>query len=212
MTYSNDIFSLYEYKFKDKYNYNSLVLVKKKNYIIEQDRDISLDEILRVLETVQVVEEPDVPFPQADSFPRVINLAELVSQESRSKTFIYENYDFDPRQSDYYTNAARYLGLIEKFKIKNKPNYKITKIGDKIFNYPYKERQLKLAELILQHKVFNKVFRESIKYGTILSKQEIVTIMHESNLYNVIREDTYERRASTISGWLNWILELVENN
>ncbi len=67
-------------------------------------------------------------------------------------------------------------------------------------------------ELILQHKVFNKVFRESIKYGTILSKQEIVTIMHESNLYNVIREDTYERRASTISGWLNWILELVENN
>lgn len=212
MTYSNDIFSLYEYEFKDKYNYNSLVLVKKKNYIIEQDRDISLDEILRVLETVQVVEEPEVPFPQADSFPRVINLAELVSQESRSKTFIYENYDFDPRQSDYYTNAARYLGLIEKFKIKNKPNYKITKTGDKIFNYPYKERQLKLAELILQHKVFNKVFRESIKYGTILSKQEIVTIMHESNLYNVIREDTYERRASTISGWLNWILELVENN
>ena len=34
MTYSNDIFSFYEYDFKELENYNSLVLVKQKNYII----------------------------------------------------------------------------------------------------------------------------------------------------------------------------------
>jgi len=211
MTYSNNIFSLYEYEFKDLLNYNSLVLVKQKNYIIDQDREITLDEIVDKLNKVNTVDEPEIPFPQADSLPRVINLAELISQESRSKDFIYENYDFDPRQSDYYTNAARYLGLIEKHKIKNKANYKTSSTGRKLFNLPYKERQLKLVELILQHKVFNRVFRESIKIGIVITKQEIEEIMHESNLYKVNTEKTYRRRASTISGWINWIIELIDN-
>ena len=45
MVYSNGIFTLYEYNFQEPYNYNSLILLKQKNYTLEQDF-ISLDEIL----------------------------------------------------------------------------------------------------------------------------------------------------------------------
>lgn len=60
------------------------------------------------------MEEPKLPFPQADSFERVINLCELLKQKGFiSKNDITQNYDFDYRQTNYYSSAARYLGLIK---------------------------------------------------------------------------------------------------
>lgn len=69
--------------------------------------------LLQILDTTNTVKEPEIPFPQADSFERVINLCELLKQrEFISKEDITQNYDFYSRQTDYYTNAGRYLGLI----------------------------------------------------------------------------------------------------
>lgn len=54
----------------------------------------------------RMIEEPEVPFPQADSFERVLNLCELLKQQGFiSKEDITSNYDFDHRQTDYYSNA-----------------------------------------------------------------------------------------------------------
>src|SRR5699024_5416148 len=36
MVYSNGIFTLYEYEFQEPNNYNSLVLIKQKNYTLKQ--------------------------------------------------------------------------------------------------------------------------------------------------------------------------------
>lgn len=118
MTYSNDIFSFYEYDFKELENYNSLVLVKQKNYIIDHE-DIALGDILSILEKVDIIKEPKIPFPQADNFKRVINLCELLLNDDMKKEDIVSKYDFDPRQADYYTNAGIYLGLINKNQIVN---------------------------------------------------------------------------------------------
>ena len=41
-------------------------------------------------------------------------------------------------------------------------------------------------------------------------RTKIVEYMQEANLYNVNSEETFKRRASTISGWINWILNLYE--
>jgi hypothetical protein len=38
---------------------------------------------------------------------------------------------------------------------------------------------------------------------------EIIQIMKASNLYNVESDSTFERRSSTVKGWLNWVLGLV---
>ncbi|MDR1624859.1 MAG: hypothetical protein LBS04_07795 [Tannerellaceae bacterium] len=66
------------------------------------------------------VKESELPFPQADSFERVINLCELLKQKGfLSKEGITQNYEFDHRQTDYYANAATYLGLIERTRENN---------------------------------------------------------------------------------------------
>lgn len=207
LVYSNGIFSLYEYEFRDPNNYNSLILVKHKNYSIEAT-EIRLDDILEVLNRVTIIEESKIAFPQADSFKRVINLCELLLENEMTKDEITTNFAFDPRQTNYYTDAGRYLGLIEKRTENRVPTFSLSVEGRRILGLKYKFRQLKFAELILRHKVFKAALQKHLEYGEMPSKNEIVNIMKDSGLYNVGADSTYERRASTVSGWVNWILEL----
>ncbi|MBV1820817.1 transcriptional regulator [Clostridium cochlearium] len=207
MTYSNDVFSFYEYKFTNEFEYNSLRLLKQKNYIINKE-DILLEDILEILNSVAIVKEPKVPFPQADNFKRVINLCELLTKNNMTKDQITLNYDFDPRQADYYVNAGIYLGLICRKKEKNKSIYTISNLGKNIMKQNYRTRQLSFAKLILEHKVFNYTLKLYFKKCDFPSKTEVVNIMKDSNMLNIKSEETFRRRASSIIGWINWILNL----
>ncbi|MFX0548230.1 type II restriction enzyme [Hathewaya histolytica] len=209
MVYSNGIYNLYEYEFKDKENYNSLVLVKQKNYTIE-NIDIEIKDIIDTIENTEIMDEPKIPFPQANNFSRVINLCELLYKNEMTKEEITVNYDFDPRQTNYYTDAGRYLGLINKKREKEGVRFFLTSEGKKLFKLKYRERQLKYVELIFKHKAFRKCFNECLVSGEIPNKREVVKIMEESELYKIGSLNTYERRASTVTGWVNWIIELTK--
>ena len=74
----------------------------------------------------------------------------------------------------------------------------------------YVQRQLEFVKLILSHKVFNISFKQFLCVGRPLSKKEIVILMKECNLYNIESEETFERRASTIISWINWIFTIVQ--
>ena len=40
--------------------------------------------------------------------------------------------------------------------------------------------------------------------------EEIEEIMKNNNLYNIDSESTYFRRASTVSSWVDWIINLIK--
>ena len=210
MTYSNDIFSFYEYDFMEPENYNSLVLVKQKNYIIDHE-DIALGDIISILEEIDIIKEPEIPFPQADNFKRVINLCELLLNEDMKKEDIVSKYDFDPRQADYYTNAGIYLGLINK-KSNSQLMYSLSSKGKKIIRQKHRDRQLSLEKLILEHEVFNKSFKLYLKKGESPNKKEITNLMKESYIHNVKSDVTLMRRSSTVISWTNWVLSLVNTD
>jgi hypothetical protein len=42
------------------------------------------------------------------------------------------------------------------------------------------------------------------------SKNEIIEIMKISKLYKIDSDATFFRRASTITGWINWIMNQIE--
>lgn len=210
LTYTNGVFNLYEYEFQEPKNYNSLVLVKQKNYTLEQD-EIHIDEIISVFNQVQITDEPiGIPFPQADSFRRVINICELLNEkEYLTREEITYNYDFDLRQTNYYTDACRYLGLVDKERDQNEGvKYFLTDKGKGIFRLNLKSRNLLFVKCILEKRAFSQAFQKYLSELELPSINEIVIIMESSNLYNVNSESTYKRRASTISGWINWILDL----
>jgi len=208
LVYSNGIYRLYEYAFQEINNYNSLVLVRQRNYSVE-DTAIEITDIQAVLRQVATIQEPPIPFPQADSFERVINICELLNEQELSRNDVTEQYAFDVRQTNYYTDAARYLGLLEKKKDGVTPVYTLSDTGRRILSLNFKQRQLAFCACILSHKAFGDTLRNYLESGRMPSTGEIVCIMKQSNLYNVESDSTFERRSSTIKGWLNWIIELI---
>lgn len=208
LVYSNGIYRLFEYTFDDPKNYSSLRLVKQRKYSIE-DTSISVSDIQAVLEHVVIIDEPKIPFPQADKFERVINLCELVSVQELSRIDVTEEYAFDSRQTNYYTDAARYLGLLEKRKERGTTLYSISERGRRILSLGFKKRQLNYCERILSHKVFNSSLRLYLQKGIMPTTSEIVNIMKQSELYQVESDSTFIRRSSSIKGWINWIVSLI---
>lgn len=210
LTYSNGIFDLREYEFTKPELYNSIRLLQHKRYAV-QERDIKIENIKNILDTVQVINEPKLPFPQADSFERVINLCELLKPKGFiSKEDITHNYDFDHRQTDYYSNAAKYLGLIETRCENQQIGCALTEDGIRMFNLPIVERQLEFVRLILSRAAFKNTLNLYFDKGDVPTKDEVIEIMKNARLYNIDSEQTYRRRASTVISWINWILKLIE--
>lgn len=210
LTYSNGIFHFREYIFEDPNHYNSLKLKNEKRYVI-RDGAINLELIQKITNEISITKELEVPFPQADSFDRLINLCELLNENgSLTREYITANYDFDVRQTNYYTDAGRYLGLIDKSRENGEVNYFLTDLGKRVFTLNINDRQIQFFKLILSHNVFNRVIKCYFKESEQPSKKVIVQIMKTSKLYNVNSDKTFERRASTISSWINWIIEQVE--
>lgn len=209
LIFSNGIFRLYQYQFEDPQNYNSLILLKQKNYAISTE--ISLTDIENLLKTLPLTPEPDISFPQADRMSRIVNLIELLNEKPMNKQDITSKYAFDERQTSYYADAGRYLGLIDKIKKgKKEILFQLSAKGQHIMKLEYKERQLAIISQILMHSVFNETLKLCLQCGEMPDKKTIIQIMKRSNLYNVESDSTYLRRASTVVGWINWILGIIE--
>ena len=209
--YSNMIYRLFEYRFNVLEDYSSIELVNTKNYSL-QDTTVTLDDLIKVRKTTSVktddnMKNTNVPFIQADSMSRIVSLLENLYENPMTLVQIAELMDFEPRQSDYYFNAGRYLGLFVKTYEDNQRVVSLTALGVKLFKLNYKERQLKLVGLILEHRIFSRFFDEVIETGEIPNKNDIADEMRK---LNVCDEGQIVRRSSSVYGWLKWIFNLTK--
>lgn len=207
-THSNDIFSFFIYKFTDVQGYNSLQLVQQKDYVIAHE-DIEFTDITDILYSVKTVPEPKVPFPQADSFARIVDLLGLLMENDLERNAITENYNFNKRQTNYYTRGGMYLGLIERFvRADRSVWFRLTDRGRSIMRKPYKAKYLSLASCILEHEVFARVMTVYIHYTSKPERPQVMNLMKLCHLYHVDAEETYFRRSQTVLKWVEWIMDL----
>ena len=68
---------------------------------------------------------------------------------------------------------------------------------------------LDFCRRILRHKVFADVLKRYFESGVMPSSGEITRLMKQSDIYKVESDDTFKRRASTIRGWIEWIVGLI---
>lgn len=128
-----------------------------------------------------------------------------------TKQEITSRYAFDERQTDYYTNAGRYLGFLEKDRnAENSIVFRLSPQGQAVLGESYRSRQLLIAAGILKHQVFQNTLKKYLKAGEMPDKKTIVQIMKGAGLYHVGAESTYLRRSSTVEGWIQWIIGLVD--
>lgn len=206
IVYSNNIYRIMEYEFTEEVNYNSLRLIQEKRYSLA-DVAISMEELIRIHSKTIILPEPDVTFVQADSFDKVISLIENLNESPMTESEIAELFGFKERQSGYYYNACKYLGLANKYKDDEKvTRVCITETGMRLLYLPYKERQLEYVKLIFEHQIFHDIFAVAIRTGKIPEKDFICNRMRQLNLCS---ENLIERRSSSVRGWVKWIFDLV---
>ncbi|MDQ3743432.1 MAG: hypothetical protein M3444_03525 [Acidobacteriota bacterium] len=214
LSYSNasSVFSLHVFRFREPRLYNSIELVEQRKFRVVPS-DIGDDDIRSALGRVRVGPEPaGVPFPQADSFARVIDLLTQLRGASGALTqeYITSNYAFDTRQTRYYTDAARYLGLVERRGRAQGVMYALTDLGDEIMSRPPRERNLALVERLLERKVFRQTLGPYLERGARPSAKRVEEFIRRAR--PELTDDTIERRAKTVLSWADWVVNLSEQH
>lgn len=213
LSISDGIFSFYVYRFAEESHYNSIELLSHKKYQIGTT-DIELEDIVKTLNSTTILPEPKgIPFPQSDSFGRIIDLLMQLyaAQPTLSQEDITTNHAFDTRQTQYYTNAGAYLGLIERKQSREQGvTYSLTEKGSMIMAKKLRARNLSLVDAILEHGVFNQAVRLYLQQGGKPTRIQVEAIMREANLEGIDKESsTIPRRAQTVLAWTDWIMALM---
>lgn len=205
VVYCNDIYSLYEYRFRELTDYSSIELVRSGFYTFVEDMLISFDELDAIRRTSEV-EPHEIPFPQCDRLDRVISLLDILNENGAMTAHeIAEAMEFTERQADYYFNGGAYIGLFTKDENRKRT---LTRMGELIAKMPYKPRQLALVRQILRHALFKDVYDEMRALHEVPPVQRIMEIMVENGIN--MGEAMLHRRAQTVAGWLRWIAGLTE--
>ena len=201
--YDNGIYNMFIYSFEDLYKYNSLKLQAIKRYMISSKTSEELKkDILNNVRTIEELPQSTVPLPQADSFSKVIGTLELINNEVCTANDIADELEFDSRQGKYYIDALRYLELVQYGE--KVGTYKLTPNGFALVNMDLKERNKKLIELIIKHKPFYDTYKHYQDTEELPSREQIKETI-KKYIFDM-SDETINRRASTIRGWIQWII------
>ena len=107
-----------------------------------------LKEIFNNIELINDLPQNKIPFPQADSFAKVITVVEMIEKEVDTAISISEEFDIESRQGNYYLSAAKYLELITNAEKSGK--YTVSTKGFLINNLDIKSRNEHLIKSILK--------------------------------------------------------------
>lgn len=58
--------------------------------------------------------------------------------------------------------------------------------------------------------MFNESFKKYLELGERPTRENIVQIMKKQDLYGIDSDSTYERRSSTVMGWIERIIATTE--
>jgi hypothetical protein len=208
LEFDNGLYSFFTYQFMDDADYNSIKLIKTNTFRVKNESSESIKE--RILKNITLVDDlPQnvIPFPQADSFNRIIEMIYFINKKRVSSNEIAEYFQFTDRQGFYYISAASYLDIIIK---SDKPGkYLLTPKAIQIAENQEKKGMHILFEQVLKHKVFYEVYQHSIMLDYDIPSSEIICIMKKHLPDLIGKESVLNRRSQTVKAWVNWARGVV---
>ncbi|MBS1996633.1 MAG: hypothetical protein JSS86_09995, partial [Cyanobacteria bacterium SZAS LIN-2] len=208
LTYSNGVYRLTEFAFGS--TMGDVRTIQSKAFVINDSvvAKIDLSDLLRA--TSISAEPSDIPFPQADDMDKVIDLVKLMDQGSVSRSAIAAFFEFDERQSDYYANAAAYLGFASRNR--DLGGFVLTDEGRAFLGIATRSQRTKA---ILESLLRRPTMRSSIEFLSErnfdlprVAGSDLERIIQSKT--NVSNPATLARRARTVKMWLRWILNNSE--
>lgn len=202
---SNEVISVCEYAFGKVDEMDSIKLVSAKRYSFA-DTEITTQDLRDTLASIRRPKKAsNLIFPQADRMELVIDLCERLRNAPADADDIADELNYVHRQGQYYGRAAHFLGLVEK----TKSSYRLTAEGKRIFNLPYKQRQLAIAKQFLQYRAFVNCLKSLLEHSVMPDMDTVAKWIVEDKW--PMSGTTPKRRASTVIGWIRWLVNLTCN-
>lgn len=210
-TYSGGLFYLAEYAFENQQDYNSVTLIRNERYCLD-GHSLSKADLYYLLDTTIANPEPNVPFPQADTLARVVNLCERLAEGEMMIQDFVSMYGLTDRQAYYYFDSLVYLGYAKHVGGRGSP-FTITEQGRHFVLMERGQRNRSLMMNILRHEAFRRTLQMSLNSGSVPDLETIRDILRETNP-NLGRpdSDTFRRRTRTVRNWIRWMIDLSNGN
>ena len=202
LTRSNDVYSFFEVVYDDPMNLSTSRFSKTSHYKLHQEFEPN-----QALPLIPLKLDFSAPFPQADVFTRIIDLVMILLDSDKSLSDLASQYSFDQRQSGYYTSAARYLGLISTYRTESGSTMFTPTTGAiELFGLPGEIRNRMLAQQVLKVPGCKQILELWLSEKSRPSISDCESILSRLAIKG-ISGNTVRRRASSISGWVGWIIE-----
>lgn len=141
--------------------------------------------------------------PQANSLTRVIDVFIYYGcRKDCSIQDVASFCQFEPRQAQYYLNAAVYLDLLDE-------NLNVTDFGKRVLENSSDIRRC-IYSRIISDEIIGKVFAQMLLYPK--EDPRIFGINYLSSIFPDYGEAVIQRRLSTLITWCKEIIEYVYSN
>lgn len=188
------VYLFWEYKFESFHDYNSIRLIRSKQYRIRLSKAISIKTYQKVN-----ADNNKIDIPQADDVNKIIQFPFRVFEGYDTSKKMIDAFGFVVRQSSYYRQAVEILGLISE----DEYRYKLTKRDEEFLKLPSEKRANFICKLLLEFPIVNEIFIDiSSDRNKTTTKQDIIEMLRKKSH---LTGSTLERRARTIRSWFRWI-------
>ena len=148
-----------------------------------------------------------IPFPQANDLNKVIDTVSLVNQGYSTKQELSEIFEFDERQGDYYANAGRYLGFLDR----EGTSFSVSAIGKRLLRLSSPSMRAGLiTEQLIRRPVFHQILHQLLHNNLDISSLDSIDISQLVEGQTTLGGSTPQRRASTVIQWIKWIFDYAE--
>lgn len=199
---SGPVYILHEFEFSDPNRLDSIRLARSVSYVIGEMKRLTLDTLIDVrFETCTAI------VPQADNLNRILELLNAVQSGSDTAAAVSEYFSFAPRQGYYYSEAAEYLGLVER----KEGTLLLTEHGIAFLSQGPEEQRTYMAKLVVNSWIFRKLIGIARRRGHF-SVGDIEAVIAEVQRRDGGRRyegTTVRRRRQTVLAWARWLTEHV---
>jgi len=193
-------YTFYEFTFENPCVFDSIRQTNCCVYSLIARKFYQIDELLDVgyETTSQIV-------PQADDLNKVLELLTLINRGQNTVDNIADYFVFAPRQSNYYGEAAEYLGLITR----ERGVFEMTERAFKFMATPPDKQQMYVAKLVVNSWVFREIISRARRKGffTYEDVEDIIAMAKSQDNQQRYGTSTISRRRQTIVAWIKWLAE-----
>jgi hypothetical protein len=199
---SKATYAFYEFAFLDPLVFDSIQQVRCCVYALAPRVFHRIEELVdtRLETTSQIV-------PQADDLNKVLELLTLINEGQNTVSDVADYFVFDERQSNYYGEAAEYLGLITR----HRGVFELTERGSEFISTPPDQQQIYAAKLVANSWVFREMIRRARRkrYFTIEDVEGVIAMAKAPGKQQRYTRTTVSRRRQTIVSWVEWLADQI---